>query len=64
MKQNKILKTENELIKQDIIIIGNSLNKKEDMNPENNNLDENSLNEIMNQLMKSRNIISFLLNDK
>ena len=62
-EQNK-LKTENVLIKDDIKIIGNSLNKKE-INIEINNIsEENSLNEILNQLIKARNIISFLLNEK
>ena len=62
-EQNK-LKTETVLIKDDIKIIGNSLNKKE-INIEINNIsEENSLNEILNQLIKARNIISFLLNEK
>ena len=67
MKDYNLLKTENNLIKNDIILIGNSMNK----NVANNNLEQNndeknsnSLNEIMNQLMKARNIISFLLKEK
>ena len=67
MKDYNLLKTENNLIKNDIILIGNSMNK----NVVNNNLEQNndeknsnSLNEIMNQLMKARNIISFLLKEK
>ena len=59
MKQFNIVKTENNLIKEDMILIGNSMNKKEE-----NISEENYLNEILNQLMKARGIISFLMNDK
>jgi len=65
MKENNMLKTENDLIKGDIRLIGNSMNKIEEKNEQKKNEDEeNSLNEILNQLIKSRNIISFLLNEK
>jgi chromosome segregation ATPase len=64
-KENNMLKTENDLIKGDIRLIGNSMNKIEEKNEQKKNEDEeNSLNEILNQLIKSRNIISFLLNEK
>ena len=65
MKENNMLKTENDLIKGDIRLIGNSMNNIEEKNEQKKNEDEeNSLNEILNQLIKSRNIISFLLNEK
>ena len=65
MKENNMLKTENDLIKGDIRLIGNSMNKIEEKNEQKKNEDEEkSLNEILNQLIKSRNIISFLLNEK
>ena len=65
MKEHNMLKTENELIKDDIKIIINSINKEDENKLEkNNNNEEKFINEILEQLIKAKNIISFLFNEK
>jgi len=69
LKENIITKTENNLIKNDIIFIGNSLSSKTNNNNLNNNDNkeadnDNLLSELLSQLMEARNIISVLSPEK
>ena len=64
-KQTNIMKVENDIIKDDILLIGKALIQKgENILDKKDKCEENSSNEILNQLIKAKNIISFLLNDK
>ena len=64
-KQTNIMKVENDIIKDDILLIGKTLSQKgENILDKKDKCEENSSNEILNQLIKAKNIISFLLNDK
>ena len=64
MKESVKMKTENNLMKDDIILIGNSISLGK--NNINNKANENDtlLSDLLNQLMKARNIISVLLPEK
>lgn len=64
MKESIKMKTENNLMKDDIILIGNSISLGK--NNINNKANENDtlLSDLLNQLMKARNIISVLLPEK
>ena len=65
MKKHNILKAENDLIRDDIKILINSINKEEENKLEKNkNNEEDFLNEILEQLIKAKNIIQFLFNEK
>ena len=64
LKEQIIMKTENSLMKDDIILIGNSIAMNGDDNEKGNNESENLLSELLNQLMKARNIISVLDSEK
>ena len=69
LKENIITKTENNLIKNDIIFIGNSLSSKTNNNNLNNIANketdnDNLLSELLSQLMEARNIISVLTPEK
>ena len=61
--EKNIINAENVVIRDDIVSIGNYLKIEE-----NNNLkegeDENLLSDLLNQLIKAKNIISFLLPTK
>ena len=56
------MKTENNLIKNDIILIGNTISSGVNNNNSTGNGKENDnlLNDLLNQLMKARDIISVL----
>ena len=58
-----IINAENNVIRDDIISIGNYLNSGENINLKENE-DDNLLSELLNQLIKAKNIISFLLPTK
>ena len=62
--EKNILNSENSLIKNDIVSICQFINDDKVKEKSNETEDENLLSELLNQLNKSRNIISFLLPQK
>jgi hypothetical protein len=66
MNESIKMKTENNLMKDDIILIGNALSLGKNSNnlKINDNDNNNLLSDLLNQLMKARNIISVLLPEK
>ena len=64
IKENIKMKTENSLMKDDIILIGNSISSSGGNNKDKGNDNDTLLSELLNQLMKARNIISVLLPEK
>ena len=64
LKEQIIMKTENSLMKDDFISIGNTIASTSNINEKGNNENENLMNELLAQLMKARNIISFYENEK
>ena len=64
IKENIKMKAENSLMKDDIILIGNSISSGGNNDSDKHNENDTLLSELLNQLMKARNIISVLLPDK
>ena len=67
--EKNMIETENNLIKNDIISISKNQNMPMELNNsskenEDDNNNENLLSELLNQLIKAKNIISFLLPEK
>ena len=63
-KDNNIMKTENNLMKNDIALIGNTISSGINNNQNKKNENDNLINELLDQLMKARNIISVLKPEK
>ena len=58
LKEKNLIESENIVIKDDIISIGKATSNE--LNGNNDNDEENLLDELLNQLINARNIISFL----
>ena len=65
IKENVKMKAENSLMKDDIILIGNTISSSGgNNNSDKGNDNDTLLSELLNQLMKARNIISVLMPEK